>query len=96
MARRTKAQWRELIVQQQSSGLSAAEFCRRNEVNAKYFSLRKQQLAGDAMPFVQVTPSSVSQIAPVAQSIKLRIIELDLPQEALLESLTQLLGASRP
>lgn len=93
--RRTKTQWRELIIQQQTSGLSAAEFCRRNSVNAKYFSLRKQQLGDAGKSFVQVRPSRVSQIAPAAQSIKLRVIELNLPQAAVVESLALLLNAER-
>lgn len=95
MSRRTKAQWRELVTQQQESGLNAAEFCRRNGVNAKYFSLRKKQVGGTAKSFVQVRPSSASQIAPAAQSIKLRVIEIDLPQEAVLESLALLLNVQR-
>jgi hypothetical protein len=95
MMKRTKAQWRELITQQQASGLNAAEFCRRNGVNAKYFSLRKQQLGGADKSFVQVRPSRVGQITPVAQSIKLRVIELDLPAAAVIESLALLLNVKR-
>ncbi len=41
MTRRTKAQWQALIQKQQSSGLIAVEFCHREGVDAKYFSLRK-------------------------------------------------------
>jgi len=36
-----KKQWQSLIKEQQASGLSAAEFCRQNQLNAKYFSKRK-------------------------------------------------------
>ena len=63
MSRRTKAQWRELILQQQSSGLSAAEFCRRESVNPKYFSVRKKQLSDVSSSFVEVTPVSASMVA---------------------------------
>ncbi|MFT5571668.1 MAG: hypothetical protein ACI9FR_000587 [Cryomorphaceae bacterium] len=92
MSKRTKVQWPELINQQQESGLNAAEFCRRNGANARYFSLRRQQLGGTSKSFVQVRPSIANQIAPAAQSIKLRVIEIDLPQEAALESLALLLN----
>jgi hypothetical protein len=87
MSRRAKAQWRELVTQQLKSGFNAAEFCRCNGVNVKYFRLRKQQVGGTAKSFLQVGPSSASRIAPAAQSIKLRVIEIHLPQEAMLESL---------
>jgi len=95
MTRRTKGQWRELIEQQEVSGLIAAEFCRRNSVNAKYFSLRKRQLSGRSKPFVQVIPPHSNQAVLRPETIKLRFIELDLPQQALLESLSVLLGENR-
>ena len=41
MPKRSKAEWLSLIEQHDSSGLSAAEFCRRYSIDAKYFSLRK-------------------------------------------------------
>lgn len=44
MRRRSKDDWRQLIEEQQSSGMIAAVFCRERNVNAKYFSLRKKQL----------------------------------------------------
>jgi len=44
MVRRTQEQWRELIELQAKSGLSATAFCADHGINAKYFSLRKQQL----------------------------------------------------
>jgi len=91
MTRRTQAQWCELIELQRTSGLSAAEFCRRNSVNAKYFSLRKQKLKQTAGNFVRVSPS-VTQPSPVAVAdIKVRVIELEVPSDAIGESLTMLL-----
>jgi hypothetical protein len=44
MARRTQEQWRQLIEEQQASGLNASAFCRDRQIDVKYFSLRKQQL----------------------------------------------------
>ncbi len=44
MKRRSQKQWQEVIIKQQQSGLSAAQFCRNENINQKYFSLRKVQL----------------------------------------------------
>ena len=91
MTRRTQAEWCELIDQQKESGLTAAEFCRRNAVNAKYFSLRKQKLKEMPSNFVRVN-SPVTRSRPVAETgIKVRVIELDIPSDAISESLTMLL-----
>ncbi len=89
MVRRSKTQWQELIEQQKSSGLSAAEFCRRNSISAKYFSLRKRQLDNDSKPFVKLVPPA-GQTGFVSKVVKLRIIELDLPQESMSEWLSVL------
>ena len=43
--RRTQDQWQQLIDEQMQSGMSAAEFCRKRRLNAKYFSLRKSKSA---------------------------------------------------
>ena len=60
-----KYNWPVLLEAQAKSGLSQAEFCRRNNVCAKYFSIKKSQAAkaekakGDAVktgassPFVR-------------------------------------------
>ncbi|MET1256575.1 IS66 family insertion sequence element accessory protein TnpA [Aliikangiella maris] len=44
MKRRTKQEWLNLFKQHQESGLSAAEFCRKHQLNAKYFSKRQFDL----------------------------------------------------
>jgi hypothetical protein len=44
MKRRNKQQWQEIINTQQQSGLSAAQFCRNERIDQKYFSTRKRQL----------------------------------------------------
>jgi hypothetical protein len=44
MVRRSLNDWRKIIGEQQSSGLSAAAFCRDKGINAKYFYLRKQKI----------------------------------------------------
>jgi len=90
MSRRTQSEWRELISQQQSSGVSAAQFCRERSINPKYFSSRKKQLCGSANSFVQVTPSTVPSAA--CSSVKLRVVEVEVPSETLLDSLLLILG----
>ncbi len=40
---RTKEDWKALIEAQLESGLSATEFCRQQQVNAKYFNKRKTE-----------------------------------------------------
>jgi len=98
MTRRTKSQWRELIDQQNASGLTAAEFCRRHELNPKYFSLRKKKLIDSQIQpsneFVQVTPSLAKDVDPATDTIKLRVTEVELPMNltARLDTLPQLLG----
>jgi hypothetical protein len=90
MSRRSKAQWRELISQQQLSELSAAEFCRRESINAKYFSMRKGQLAGASSAFCEVAPSSITGVKVTPERIKLRVIEFDVPTNNLSTVLKQL------
>lgn len=44
MKKRSEEQWRELFEQQETSGVSAAVFCKQNDLCPKYFSLRRKQL----------------------------------------------------
>jgi len=41
---RSRAQWLNLIKQQEESGLKASQFCRQQGLNPQYFSKRKRQL----------------------------------------------------
>jgi len=88
--RRSKADWRKLIEDQQSSGLSAAQFCRERSINPKYFSTRKKQLCEFANSFVQVVPSALPSTA--GTPVKLRIIEVEVPGETLQDTLSLLLS----
>ena len=90
MPRRTEEEWRDLIAQQQSSGVSAAKFCRERAITSKYFSTRKKQLCGSANSFVQVAGSSVPR--SVESPVKLRIIEVDIRADIVLDSLSLLLA----
>jgi hypothetical protein len=38
MGRKSLTDWKEIVERQISSGLTAAEFCRQNNHNQKYFS----------------------------------------------------------
>lgn len=44
MKRRTKQQWLDLIARQQQSGLTARQFCHKENIVETYFSTRKCQL----------------------------------------------------
>lgn len=90
MSRRSKAQWRELISEQQASGLSAAEFCRRESINPKYFSLRKGKLTAANSAFSEVTRSSIETVHAMPGRIKVRVIELEVSRDALAVVLEQL------
>jgi hypothetical protein len=58
--RRSKEDWRELILRQAESGQSAQQFCRNHDVCPKYFSIRKKQLGLRLSAFVPVLPSKRS------------------------------------
>lgn len=57
MIRRTPAEWKALIQEQQASGLNQAPFCQKRNICPRYFSLRKKRLTtNDKAPtgFVKV------------------------------------------
>lgn len=56
-ARRSKEDWKELILRQANSGRSAQQFCREHNVCPKYFSIRKKQLGLRQSAFVPVSQS---------------------------------------
>jgi len=74
MARRSKADWLRLIEEHKTSGLSAAEFCRRNKLNAKYFSLRRRKLTKTKAAFVELEPSPSSEA-----QVTVRITQITVP-----------------
>ena len=91
MKRRTQAEWHALIQQQKDSGLTAAEFCRQRSVNAKYFSLRKQKLKQVSGNFVRVNTPAARSTPVAATGVKVCVIEVEMPVDALAETLTLLL-----
>ena len=74
MIKRSKAEWLRLIEEHKASGLSAAEFCRRNKLDSKYFSLRRRELTKPGAAFVEVTPSHRT-----SSVVTVRVIELTVP-----------------
>lgn len=77
MTRRSQAQWHELFLEHDASGLNAAAFCRARGVCPKYFSLRKRQLSGGASTDA---PAVVSAFVPVAvqRSVEVMAVEVRL------------------
>ena len=56
MKRRSHAQWHTLFQAQQAGGQNVTEFCQAHGICPKYFSLRRRQLMGDALPATAVSP----------------------------------------
>ena len=98
MIRRTKTQWQALFEAHEQSGQTATAVCREHQVNPKYFSLRRRQLAdGDAHRASLFTPVSLRK-ASVNERLTLRdpsgaIVEL--PASMSPQWLAQLLRALR-
>ena len=62
MTRRTKTEWRTLIVAQQESGLTAAAFCRKRGIPVNYFCrVRRQLRRSEVEKQVAFVPVSVSR-----------------------------------
>ena len=78
MTRRTPAQWKALIQEQQSSGLTQAQFCKGHNLCPRYFSLRKRQLATVAKAttaFVKVQSVAAPNHSP-ALTLRAGAVEL--------------------
>ena len=74
--------WNELINNFQLSGLSQAEFCRQNQLNAKYFSQRlKKYKTPNPMPKSAKKTSPFIQATKVANPIQtLPLIKITIDQ----------------
>ena len=82
MNKRTPDQWQALFTAYQASGLSQAQFCKRERLCPKYFSLRRRQLnesqhsAKLNRPLIQVqapqTPSHIG-VSLHYQGIEIRL-----------------------
>ena len=63
MGRRSSKEWQVIIEQQESSGISVAQFCKQHALNNKYFHARKQSLLKRqqrilSSPFIKVSKTS--------------------------------------
>lgn len=83
MQRCTQGEWHALFQAQQASDQNMTEFCQVHGVCPKYFSLRRRQLLGDAMPAAAVSPfvpvaaprpvDAMALEAQLGESLQLRI-----------------------
>jgi len=75
MIKRTEAQWRALFSKFDKSGLSAAAFCRENQLCPKYFCLRRKQL-GEVTTKRKRKPrfSKIKMSAPLSSGSESRIV----------------------
>jgi len=91
MVRRSEADWQALFAEHESSGLTAAEFCRRRSVCQKHFSVRKRQLNWKpSAAFVQVKPIRHQTKTP-ASEVTIRIVDMRIAADKLEGLLTELL-----
>ena len=60
MKRKTSEDWKRIIQDQQASGLTAAEFCRQNNINQKYFSHKKLKFTSQQSPFISAKKPKAS------------------------------------
>ena len=60
MPRRSREQWQALVDEQNSSGLTAADFCKQHNINEKYFSTVKHKLKHPSA----TAPSGFTRVKP--------------------------------
>jgi len=63
MGRKSLTDWKAIVEQQLSSGLIAAEFCRQNNLNQKYFSQYKCKFKKVSPAFIKVEPKAHAESA---------------------------------
>ena len=79
MSRKTSDEWKNLVEQQVTSGLSVPKFCEQQQLNVKYFYARKAIVAKDnkRSGFIQAKVVT-KQTTIIAQHVE-HPIRLDLP-----------------
>ena len=63
MGRKSLVDWKTIIERQLSSGLTAAEFCRQNNLNQKYFSQYKCKFKKVSPAFIKVNSKMTVELA---------------------------------
>lgn len=88
MSRKTSDEWKSLVEQQVTSGLSVPKFCEQHQLNAKYFYARKAIITKDNhnTGFIQakvVTKQTTIIAQHVEHPIKLNLAvgELSFPHD---------------
>ena len=84
--RRSRRQWRALFKQQEESGLSAAEFCRNNNIYLQTFYARRSDISHRAQrSFVkverEVTTEVVQRDTEALMTLTYGQSQLSLPQQ---------------
>ena len=79
MSRKTSDDWKNIVEQQITSGLSVSKFCQQHQLSAKYFYARKAIIAKDksSTGFIQAKVVS-QQTTIIAQHVE-HPIRLNLP-----------------
>lgn len=79
MSRKTSDEWKNLVKQQITSGLSVPKFCDQHQLSAKYFYARKAIIAKDnnSTGFIQAQIST-KQTTIISQQVEYPI-KLNLP-----------------
>lgn len=95
MARRSSKEWQVIIEQQETSGMSVAEFCKQHRLNNKYFHARRQSLLKRqqgklASPFIKVSKTNSDS---AMMSLQMGDAKLSLPVNTAPDWLAQLLKA---
>ena len=83
---RTLEQWHALFELHQSSELSAAEFCRRNNISIKTFGARKalwktQEKASAFLKVETQTPKVIIETSPPEIQFSIGMLQLTLPAD---------------
>ena len=94
---RRREDWKVLIEAQRESGLSAAEFCRQQKINAKYFSKRKTEYrnltdkAEVPSTFVEI-PLPIQTTQPTSIHVHYKNTHLQIPSNVSSAWLADFLG----
>lgn len=76
MPKRTKQQWLALFKEFEQSGLTVAQFCEANNLNAKYFSNRKYFLGWNKKQEVRPKPKLIKLEKPKVRVTALCVLEI--------------------
>ena len=96
--RRNSAQWKKLIEDFQSSGLKACDFCRKHDIDQKYFSKKKNELTNNVpnpSSFVEVQLEKISSDNKALIILEFNGHQLNFYQYPDVEYLTSLMSSLR-